>query len=416
MRLKVLLTEGSSTSARQTLYALGRRGYTIDVCDPQRLCLGRFSRFVRRWYLCPSFTADPLGYLDFLSGRLCRERYDVLFPVHDQVYLLARFPEVVRGLAAVALPPQEAIVQLQSKAAFSRLLSALGMPQPCTSIMGDPAALAAVREFPCYVKLAYSTAGRGVWRADNQYALQDVIHALQASDEACGEIVVQRTVGGIFHVAHAVFQHGELVAAACSRARAAGVGGSAHARQSVAQPTVCEDVARLGRHLAWHGALHIEYFCDPTTGNPVYIEVNPRIGETMNATLAGLNLCDIMVHVSLGDERRRGLFCKEGTRTHSVLMSLMAKAESGQGRRRSAGGTLASLERPGRVSRQSRRANPTARGPAQSSPCNRGDKPTGYRPEYGEAYRATSRQQLWPDHRSSPAHRCAAHRCAPLAS
>ena len=227
MRLKVLLTEGSSTSARQTLYALGRRGYTIDVCDPQRLCLGRFSRFVRRWYLCPSFTADPLGYLDFLSGRLCRERYDVLFPVHDQVYLLARFPEVVRGLAAVALPPQEAIVQLQSKAAFSRLLSALGMPQPCTSIMGDPAALAAVREFPCYVKLAYSTAGRGVWRADNQYALQDVIHALQASDEACGEIVVQRAVGGIFHVAHAVFQHGELVAAACSRARAAGVGGSA---------------------------------------------------------------------------------------------------------------------------------------------------------------------------------------------
>ena len=337
MPLKILFTEGSSTSARQTLYALGRLGYTIDVCDSQRLCLARFSRYVRRFYRCPSFTADPLGYLDFLVGRLRREHYDVLFPVHDQIYLLARFPEVFQGLTAVALPPLASIVQLQSKVGFWRLLAELDLPQPRTTVVSGPAALADACEFPCYVKLDYSTAGRGVWRVENQHDLRTVIDVLQrrGAPEGAppGELIVQEAVAGVLHATQAVFAHGELVAAASYRARATGVGGSAHGRQNIAQPTACQHLAKLGRRLAWHGAMHIEAMCEPGADNPVYIESNPRIGETMNATLSGVKLSDLMVHVSLGDEPRRGLLGAEGTRTHSVLMALMAKAESGQGRR-----------------------------------------------------------------------------------
>jgi hypothetical protein len=362
--LKILLSEGSSTSASQTLYALGRLGHVIDVCDPQRLCLARFSRYVRRFYRCPSFTADPLGYLNFLSERLRRERYDVLLPVHDQVYLLSRFSEMFAGRVGLAVPPFEAVAQLQSKAGFSRLLAALDLPQPRTTVVCDPAELPKACSYPCYVKLAYGTAGRGVWRVDTPRELDRVIESLGTAasfapvgpvcrtgpgsgsasrtyQQGHAEIVVQEAVDGVFHVAQAVFQHGELAAAGCYRARAAGVGGSAHARESVTRPIVYEHLARLGRHLAWHGALHIEFLCDPATDMPVYIEVNPRIGETMNATLSGLNLCDILVRVSLGEEVPRGVFSREGVRTHSVLMSMMAAAERGEGRR----GILGELRR-----------------------------------------------------------------------
>jgi hypothetical protein len=351
MPLKILLTEGSSTSARQTLYALGRLGHVIDVCDPQRLCLARFSRFVRRLYRCPPFTTDPVGYVRFLAERLEREPYDVLLPVHDQVYLLARFPEMFRDRVGVALPPFDAIAQLQSKAEFSRLLAALGLPQPRTTVVHNPDELPRACEYPCYVKLAYSTAGRGVWRVDGPGQLPSVIEALGQFDaQDRDEIVVQQAVAGTFHVAQAVFRHGELLAAGCYRARAAGVGGSAHARESVLQPIVHAHLARLGRRLAWHGALHIEYLCDPVTAAPTYIEANPRIGETMNATLGGLNLCEILVRVSLdqvdGQKNAGGAlrvpsshsesescFARPGICTHSVLMALMAAAERGEGRR-----------------------------------------------------------------------------------
>ena len=60
--IRILLSEGSRLSARQTITALGRCGYTLDVCDPNPLCISRFSRFVRRYYRYPAVGTDPLGW------------------------------------------------------------------------------------------------------------------------------------------------------------------------------------------------------------------------------------------------------------------------------------------------------------------------------------------------------------------
>jgi predicted ATP-grasp superfamily ATP-dependent carboligase len=333
--MKILLSEGSSTSARQTLYALGRLGHELHVCDPQLLSLGRFSRYVRRYFRCPPFAADPVGYLEFLKTRLGSERYDVLFPVHDQVYLLSRYREELGRLAGVALPEFAAVEKLQSKAALARLLTKLQLPQPETVLPGSIEELRDLRDFPCYVKLSYSTAGTGVWRVNNRAELSGVIDKLERLGPIARqqELVVQQVVQGMFHCAQAVFQQGELVGLHAYRSRATGVGGSAHARLSVQQPLVAEHVSRLGAHLHWHGAMHLEYFCDPQTNQPSYIEANPRIGETMNSTLAGLNLCELLVKVSLGESLPRGQMSNPGVRTHSLLMSLMALAERGENRR-----------------------------------------------------------------------------------
>ena len=73
------------------------------------------------------------------------------------------------------------------------------------------------------------------------------------------------------------------------------------ARKSALHPHVLDHVARLGNHLNWHGAMHSEYFLDPMTGQPSFIEANPRIGETVNATLSGNNLCEALLRVSLDE-------------------------------------------------------------------------------------------------------------------
>ncbi|MGA7497298.1 MAG: hypothetical protein WBX00_11260, partial [Isosphaeraceae bacterium] len=68
--MRIILSEGSSLSARQAISALGPTGARIEVCDPDPLCLGRFSRFVRAWHRCPRWNVDPVGYLQFLADRL----------------------------------------------------------------------------------------------------------------------------------------------------------------------------------------------------------------------------------------------------------------------------------------------------------------------------------------------------------
>ena len=180
------------------------------------------------------------------------------------------------------------------------------------------------------------------------------------SDQA---FMVQQPAEGDYCVVQAVFQHGRLLAAHCYTARARGVGGSAHARESVWHAEVVDDVARLGTTLAWHGALHMEYFVDQATGRRQYLEANPRIGETMNATWAGVNLCEVLVQVSLDRDIAPLPPSQPGIRTHSLMMSLLGAAERGAGRHGAGGGDDPGLAGRRRLCRQPRRADSSGRGP-----------------------------------------------------
>ena len=136
-RLRILFTEGSSISARQALYDLGGR-HTIDVLDPSRLCQCRFSQLVRRWYRCPSFTADPCGYLTFLGKRLAAEPYDVVLPLHDEIYLLSRVRDALARRVAVAMADFSTVALLQSKLQFLTLARELELQCPETHVVTEP--------------------------------------------------------------------------------------------------------------------------------------------------------------------------------------------------------------------------------------------------------------------------------------
>jgi predicted ATP-grasp superfamily ATP-dependent carboligase len=336
-RLKILLIEGSSLSARQALYALGPAGHVLDVCDPQPLfCLGRYSRYVRACHRCPSFGADPAGHRSFLLGRLRAERYDVLLPTHDQVFLLARCADQLRGRVGLALPSFAALERLQSKAAFVGLLDELGLPHPPTELVRTRAELERAARLPCYLKLAYATAGRGVWLVQDAAELGPVAGCLERAGhlDDWGAILVQQPAAGVLCVVQSVFQRGRLLAGHCHQARALGVGGSARARVGVAHPLVLEHLAALGARLAWHGALMLDHLFDAAAGRPAYIDANPRIGETLNATLRGVNLCELLVQISLGRSPTPPPTPRTGVRTHSLTMSLLAEALQGATRRR----------------------------------------------------------------------------------
>ncbi len=343
--LKVLLSEGSSLSARQAISALGRTGVQIEICDPDPLCLGRFSRFVRTWHRCPRWNVDPVGYLQFLARRLASERYDVLLAVHDQAFLLARFRNELGRYVGLALPDFATLERLQSKAEFVRVLDELDLPHPPTVLVRTRRELEAACTPPCYIKLAYSTAGGGVWRVSDRGELAAVADRLETAGLLDGpfEVLVQQPAPGVLRVIQAVYQRGRLVGAHCSQARAQGVGGSACARESVLDPLVLEHLAALGSHLDWHGGLCMDYLHDPETGRPSYIDANPRPGETLNATLSGLNLSQRLVQVSLDQDVRPPPTPRPGVRTHTVLMGLVALAHEGATRRR----LLAELNRAG---------------------------------------------------------------------
>ena len=171
-RLRILLSEGSSTSARQAITALGLAGHHIDVCDPDPRCLGRFSRFVAKFHRCPGLRDDPHGYLAFVCDLLARQRFDVLLPIHEQGLLFAKVLPALASRVGIALPSFDSYRRVHSKTGFSRLLAELTLPQPATRFVRSGDELRSVAQPPCVIKTAIGTASRGTWIVKNAADLE----------------------------------------------------------------------------------------------------------------------------------------------------------------------------------------------------------------------------------------------------
>src|SRR6202011_3196176 len=100
--LRVLVSEGNSTSAREAITILGLSGHIVEVCDPSPYCLARFSRFVRKFHRCPGLRDDPAGFLSFIENLISTQHFDVLLPIHEQGFLLARMWERLEDRVGLA--------------------------------------------------------------------------------------------------------------------------------------------------------------------------------------------------------------------------------------------------------------------------------------------------------------------------
>ena len=332
--VRVLLSEGSSLTAREVLTCLGPADFHVEALDPDRLCIDRFSRWMRKVHACPRPGADPVGYLDAVKRVVRDRRIDVVLPTNEQAWLFAAGAPLLSGVP-LAVADVASFDRVQSKVEFARLLDELRLPQPRWRLVtgrGDLYALS----FPYWLKSAFSTAGGGVRlvsdersRANAELELLDVDMPVMAQEPARGQ----------YAQVQALFDHGRLVAAHTSVQTGTGIGPSAAARSSVDHPIARRHIGLLGEALSWHGGLTLDYLHEQ--GEPSYIECNPRMVEPANAAASGVNLPELQVRLTAGERLpsppRTG---RVGVRTHGTIALVLGAAAYG-GTRRAVGAELA---------------------------------------------------------------------------
>jgi hypothetical protein len=335
--LRVLLSEGNSTSAREAITILGLAGHHVEVCDPSPVCLARFSCFVEKFHCCPPMRDDPAGYLHFIEQLLAAKPFDVLLPTHEQGFVFARAGEHLAGRVGLALPGFENYRMVHNKAGFSRLLDRLGLPQPPTQIVRSEAELRAAARFPAVIKTSVGTASRGIWFVrevrDIESAVQDMRGmGLCTNGAFADEVLLQDFVTGPTGKAQAVFCRGQLLGFHGYRQVAAGAGGGEAIKQSDSRDDVRAHLAAIGEHLDWHGALSVDYvLADEAT--PLLIDCNPRLVEPMSAWLAGCDLVGLLLAVSVGEIPKPLPPSRDGVRTHLAMQALLGCASRGGSRR-----------------------------------------------------------------------------------
>jgi predicted ATP-grasp superfamily ATP-dependent carboligase len=327
--LRILLSEGTSTSAREAVTVLGLAGHAVEICDPETHGLARFSRFVRKYHRCPGLRDDPAGFLRFVERLLAQERFDVLLPIHEQGFLFAKVQGRLAAKVGLALPGFEDYCTAHSKAGFSRVLDRLGLPQPKTRIVTSADEIRDASSFPCVIKTAIGTASRGVWMVRDAADLTRALQELESGDGFAGEVLVQALVAGATEKAQAVFCRGVLIGFHVYRQIAAGAGGGDAIKQSVRRDRVRADLAAIGSHLAWHGALSIDFIIPEDGSGPFYIDCNPRLVEPMSAWLAGVDLVDLLLRISLGETPAVAPESRENVTTHQAMQALLGCAQRG---------------------------------------------------------------------------------------
>jgi predicted ATP-grasp superfamily ATP-dependent carboligase len=330
-KIRILLSEGSSTNVREMITALGPSGYTLDICDPNPMCMGRFSRYIHKVYRCPTSGSDPVGYLKFILHRLKQEKYDVLFPANEQAYLFAWAKDYLTPLVGLAIADFSAFNRLQTKSAFMQFLDEIQLPHPATQLAHTwPEIEQASGRFttPFYIKTSYGTASTGVWRIEQMKDLGEVKTRLDEQRLLDGqtEFLIQAAAPGKFEQSHAIFDHGCLLALHCTRRLLEGAQGGAAVKVGVNRPVIREHFEKMGQYLAWHGSLSIDYFWNEQTGQPSYIDANPRITEPMNAVVNGINLADLQVQLSLGRKIAPFPAVQTERRSHNALQSILGAA------------------------------------------------------------------------------------------
>jgi predicted ATP-grasp superfamily ATP-dependent carboligase len=327
--LRVLVSEGSSTSAREAITILGVSGHHVEVCDPSAWCLSRFSRFVRKFHHCPGLRTDPAGYLALVERLIEAGRFDVLLPTHEQGFLFARIRPRLEGRVGLALPGFDSYRTAHSKAGFSRLLDQLNLPQPPTRIVTSAQALREAVRFPAVVKTSVGTASRGIWFVRHAGDLEDALRDLAASDAFTDEVLVQDLVAGTTEKAQSVFCRGRMLGFHAYRQVAAGVGGGEAIKQSVRRPQVRSYVEAIGQALDWHGALSVDFIMPHDDTTPLLIDCNPRLVEPMNAYRSGLDLVGLLLRLSLGETPAALPESREGVLTHLAMQALLGAASRG---------------------------------------------------------------------------------------
>ncbi|HET6204206.1 MAG TPA: ATP-grasp domain-containing protein [Planctomycetota bacterium] len=290
-----LVTDGIWRKALAAVRGLGEARVPVAVGEVSRLNAAAFSRFARRRLRYPSPVSAPERFGAWLVETAGELRLSSILPMEDATLdLCLRIRAALPRGCGVPFPEPGVVGRLRDKARALELASSLGIPAPRTvpALGPEDPRLAALRP-PFVVKPRVGSGSRGRRYVERR---QDVPAAIRAIEARRGACVVQERVapaGRAIGVGCVLGRDGgALAAVAYRRLRQYPVdGGPGTLRETIEHPEAIARSIALLRAAGWVGPAHCEFLEDPSTGEPLLLEVNPRFwGSLALAVRAGVNV------------------------------------------------------------------------------------------------------------------------------
>jgi len=265
---------------------------------------------------------------------LARERPEVLLATQEQVAVISlRSGDLDRLGVATVVPSFAALRRVQDKLSADRTMRGAGLRRPESWVATSRAQLVEGRPGAAFLKAPIGTASTGVRYVEDTDQLGIAAAELERAGAFLdGGVLIERPVPGPLLMVQSVFDHGRLLALHVNERTREGAGGGASSKTSRDGSDLADDVTALGAHLGWHGALSLDAIAGDD--GPVWIDVNPRLVEPVNAARSGVDLLGPLLALAQGAPPPAPVVGGQvGIRTHQLLLAVLGAAQAGDGRR-----------------------------------------------------------------------------------
>lgn len=283
------------------LRTLGRHGIPTIAVSEHSHAPGLRSKYADETVRVP----DPAVRLDAYADALLAlaERPDVatIIPLREpDVYVLSKHREAFEEHVSLVVPPLATLSRVQDRVELFEAARAADVGMPETAPLDEwedwSKRIIVKPRFTLHAAEYYEGFERSHTHENStSYVAAGERPDLDAYREELGHIpLVQEYVPDSDEYAFfALYDHGEPVATFQHRQRRAYKysGGSSAYRESVDIPALSSAGRRLLGELDWHGLAMVEFLRDPTTGEFLLMEVNPRFWTSLPFTIqAGVDL------------------------------------------------------------------------------------------------------------------------------
>jgi len=305
------------------LRSLARHNVPIYLLD-QELCIGRFSRYAKRFARCPSVRQELL-FLNFLTDLARTENIEgwIIYPNDDEtVCFLAKYKEQLQEYYRIPTPSWDVVKFTHEKKLTYQLAEESGIAIPKTYYPGNLEKLEQLNlEFPVILKPSvkepfYSKTRKKAIRIDDKKGLvQEFEKALSIIDGS--DIMIQELIPGgpscLFSVG-SLYKDGEFlgkVVARRARQHPRDFGHATTYAETVDIPELEEIAAKILGQVGYYGLSEVEFMLDPRDGIYKLIEINARPwGWHTLAIAAGVDLPYLLYQDILGGKGLQNGFDK----------------------------------------------------------------------------------------------------------
>jgi len=296
-------------SALAAVRSLGKEGMKVWVGGQNRFGQAFHSRFAAGHFSYPHPAAGYENFIQRLISGVRRCGIDVVLPISDYIVeALSLYRDRMFGVAAFAIPPQEALALARDKLVTLQRARSLGIRCPETDCPSSPAELKEVAdrlEYPVVVKPRKTMGALGLWFASSA---EELLSRYRLSTDDSDRVfdfsrpIIQQYVPGRVHDLCVLFREGEPVASLTQKRLfmypADGGGGTLN--ETTWEPDLYEQGTALLKSLDWHGPAQVEFKVNESTGETWLLEINPRFWGTLDlAVQAGVDFPLLTAAVAL---------------------------------------------------------------------------------------------------------------------